>query len=323
MLAARDYGGKECEISGKSSCDRHNTMPVSPARANATDEDRYSAFWSNYQPGLAEFQAGTSDEVCRRRYRSEPDILEMAQFERWRGRDVLEVGCGIGSDALGFVESGAVYSGIDFSPTAVDIARKRLAACGYKPDVVQADATRLPFSDGSFDLVYSMGVLHHIPDVEKAVEEIERVLRPGGEAIVMLYHARSFNHVITIQALRRPLAPLLLVPGGVTLVSRLTQEPRERVEHYRQRIRGHGFGYLTDNASFVSESTDGPGNPLSRLYTRDSASRLFTRFAHVNVDVRYLNLRRFPLLRDLEGRSIARPLERRIGWHLWVRASRQ
>src|SRR5690349_13502776 len=103
--------------------------------------DRFVEFWSQYQPDLREAELIHDLDVRPERYAREPDIREMAEFDRWRARDVLEVGCGIGSDALSFAEAGARYHGIDFSTTAIDITLRRLAGAGLTGDVRNASAT--------------------------------------------------------------------------------------------------------------------------------------------------------------------------------------
>jgi ubiquinone/menaquinone biosynthesis C-methylase UbiE len=139
-------------------------------------------------PGTPEFYA----EVERERYRLEPYIFEFAQFERWQGRNVLEIGVGLGTDFVRFARSGARVVGIDLTAAAVEAVRRRLALEGLDGDVRLGDAEALPFADASFDLVYAYGVLHHTPDTPGAVAELRRVLRPGGEARVMLYSRRSW-----------------------------------------------------------------------------------------------------------------------------------
>src|SRR5205085_904898 len=121
----------------------------------------------------------------------------------WRDRDVLEAGCGIGTDGKQFARAGAVYTSIDFSPTALELARQRFAREGLSGEFVAGSLTELPFGDASFDLVYSVGVIHHIPDTERAVAEFRRVLRPGGRVLVMVYHRSSFNYHVSIMVLPR------------------------------------------------------------------------------------------------------------------------
>jgi SAM-dependent methyltransferase len=290
----------------------------------ALDASPHVAFWSRYQPGLqlVENGRGTS-EVRTARYALEPDIIEMARFSEWTGKNVLEIGCGIGTDAVEFVRNGARYTGVDFSPTAVAAATRRLGRLQRGGVVVQASADALPFQPESFDLVYSNGVLHHIQDVGAAVAEMSRVLRPRGVAVAMLYHGRSINYCMTIRVVRRVLAPILLIPGGINAVHALTKEPEERLVRYSQRLREEGPRYLLDRSLFVSESTDGPDNPLSRVYSEREAQRLFSDFSDVRTAVRYLNLRSYPCGSQMSQTSVGNWLERRVGWHLWVTAMKR
>jgi len=140
------------------------------------------------EPGTPEFYA----EVERERYRLEPYIDSFAEFDRWRGQRVLEVGVGLGTDFVRFVRAGADAVGVDLTEAAVGAVRQRLALEGLAAEVQVADAEQLPFDDASFDLVYSYGVLHHTPDTEAAVTEVRRVLRRDGEARIMLYSRRSW-----------------------------------------------------------------------------------------------------------------------------------
>jgi SAM-dependent methyltransferase len=132
------------------------------------------------------------DEIERARYELEPFIPAFAEFERWRGKRVLEVGVGAGTDFVGFARAGADISGVDLTQAAVELVEQRIALEGLQADVRVADAEQLPFADASFDLVYSWGVLHHTPDPGAAVREAHRVLAPGGEARIMLYARRSW-----------------------------------------------------------------------------------------------------------------------------------
>lgn len=132
------------------------------------------------------------EQVEAERYRLEPFIPSFAEFERWRGKRVLEIGVGLGTDFVRFARAGALVTGIDLTEAAAALVRRRLELEGLEGDVRAADAEALPFPDASFDLVYSWGVLHHTPDTERAVAEVRRVLAPGGEARIMLYWRRSW-----------------------------------------------------------------------------------------------------------------------------------
>jgi SAM-dependent methyltransferase len=156
------------------------------------------AFWNRQscdtQVARSEkFSEAYFDEIERFRYHDQPFIHSFAQFTRQHGRRVLEIGVGAGTDFSQWLRAGAVATGIDLTPEAIENITRRVAACRLpSPEkLLVADAENLPFPDASFDLVYSFGVLHHTPDTPKAVAEAVRVLRPGGELKIMLYNRRS------------------------------------------------------------------------------------------------------------------------------------
>jgi ubiquinone/menaquinone biosynthesis C-methylase UbiE len=161
-----------------------------------TLKEQVRQFW-NAEPCAMRFTTkpvGTRefyDEVEEFRYRVQPWHRRIAEFDRHWGERVLEIGCGMGTDALQFARGGAQVTVVDLTQSAIDITRKRFAIYGLPLEAHVADAEALPFPDNTFDVVYSFGVLHHTPDTEKALHEAVRVLRPGGRLIVMLYHRRS------------------------------------------------------------------------------------------------------------------------------------
>jgi ubiquinone/menaquinone biosynthesis C-methylase UbiE len=113
-------------------------------------------------------------------------------FDALSEKDVLEVGCGSGIAAQMFAEAGARLTAVDLTPWAVATTRARLEAFGLPGTVLEADGEALPFDDASFDLVFSWGVIHHSSDMDRALRELVRVCRPGGELVLMVYHRRSF-----------------------------------------------------------------------------------------------------------------------------------
>ncbi len=285
------------------------------------------SFWTEYQPGMRSTDADPGSpeyfaEIDKYRYTLEPAIAELVGFERWTARDVLEVGCGMATDGARFVRNGARYTGVDFSPKALEFAQRRFELEGGQAQLLQASATDLPFADETFDLVYSNGVIHHLPETRRAVEEFHRVLRPGGTAIVMVYHRGSFNYFVSIMLLRRALAALLLVPGAVAVAAAVTGERRDVLDGQRALLRTHGVRYLADRKLFLSHNTDGPGNPLSKVYSRRTGAALFEPFGTVQTHVRFLNLRAYPAGEQLESLRAVRRLGRRYGWHLWLRATK-
>jgi len=128
---------------------------------------------------------------ARVRYEREPEIQDFACFNTWAGRQVLEIGVGMGADYIRFIQAGARAVGVDLSLRSLELARQNAENNQVKPLLLHGDAEALPFPNGSFDLVYSWGVLHHTPEIERALREVHRVLRPGGECRAMFYNRTS------------------------------------------------------------------------------------------------------------------------------------
>lgn len=156
------------------------------------------AFWNaqscDTQVAKAEqFSRAYFEEIEAFRYFDQPFIHSFAQFTRFRDRRVLEVGFGAGTDFIQWLRAGAQVTGVDLTEEALRNLSHRIQTYGLPaPERLQiADAENLPFPDNSFDLAYSFGVLHHTPDTEKAIRELIRVVKPGGEIKVMLYNRRS------------------------------------------------------------------------------------------------------------------------------------
>lgn len=112
---------------------------------------------------------------------------------QYAGGKLLEVGCSMGNDTIQFARRGMHVTGVDITEKAIELIQGRFALYGEKGDFRVADAEALPFEDNTFDAVYSFGVLHHTPDTAGAIEEIRRVLKPGGKAFIMLYNTYSLN----------------------------------------------------------------------------------------------------------------------------------
>jgi ubiquinone/menaquinone biosynthesis C-methylase UbiE len=299
-----------------------------PKTVNANQElkERVREFWQAHPCGtkFSDAEMGTREFFERvevHRYAKEWHIPEAADFARARGLKVLEIGCGLGTDGAQFARAGADYSGVDLTDAAVELARKHFELVGLRGDFRTADAEGLNFADESFDLVYSHGVLHHTPDTAGAVREIYRVLKPGGRAAVMLYHRGSYNYRVGIRVLRRAGAGLLKSERGIKLVNRLTGEPIESLRKHAQLLRESTNGYLSSD-EFLSQSTDGAGNPLARVYSRREARELFKDFRETELRAYFLNKRFIPVIGKLLPRSIESALASRWGWHLWVYATK-
>jgi len=287
-------------------------------------KEQVRAFWQANPCGTKFTDAATGtrlfyERVAEHRYGTEWHIPSAARFGRARGLRVLEIGCGLGTDGAQFARAGANYTGVDLTDAAVELARKCFAVFGLPGEFRTADAEHLDFADESFDLVYSHGVLHHTPDTARAVAEVHRVLRPGGRAVVMLYHRNSYNYRVNINLLRRAGAHLLRTEGGLRLAHRLTREPVESLRQHAARIKADAESYLAPG-EFLNRNTDGALNPLARVYSKQDARELFRDFAEVEMATHFLNKRWLPLVGSFLSRTWEQRLAARWGWHLWIYA---
>jgi 2-polyprenyl-3-methyl-5-hydroxy-6-metoxy-1,4-benzoquinol methylase len=137
------------------------------------------------------------DEVRQRKYFVEPHIPDFADFERWHGKLILEVGCGIGTAAVDFALAGAQVTAVELSPGSLEIARQQAHAYGADIEFVEANAETLTSTFGimptRYDLIYSFGVLHHTPNPEQALQQLHHFVHKNTELRIMLYHRHSFK----------------------------------------------------------------------------------------------------------------------------------
>lgn len=144
------------------------------------------------------------DQVEARKYHVESHIPGFAQFERWKGLRVLEIGCGIGTDAVNFARAGARYTGVDLSQASLKLAIDRFRLYGLTGRFRLGNAERNLYDGERFDLVYSFGVLHHTPHPEWALAAIRRVMTPESEFRLMLYAADSWKAAMIRANLDQP-----------------------------------------------------------------------------------------------------------------------
>jgi 2-polyprenyl-3-methyl-5-hydroxy-6-metoxy-1,4-benzoquinol methylase len=156
-------------------------------------------YWEKQPCGTSDFIVGRTParsrdwfaNVEQHRYQEEPHIFTAAQFTRWAGKELLEIGVGAGCDHLQFARAGAICHGVDLTDAAIETTRQHLALHGHTSDLRRGDAEDLPFAATNFDLVYSWGVIHHSAHPERIIAEIHRVLRPGGSFVGMMYSRLS------------------------------------------------------------------------------------------------------------------------------------
>lgn len=269
-------------------------------------------FWNNKPCGVKNTTAepGTRvfyEEVEAHRYQEEFHIPVVGEFTDHPGEKVLEIGCGLGTDGRRFAQGGVDYTGCEFSFNSLRFARRGFDLFGLPGKFVCTDAERLPFSDARFDMVYSHGVLHHTPDTERTIQEVHRVLRPGGKAIIMLYARESFSYVAGVQTLGRLRLEWVRLRMGREAFNRFVGLPPQHQ------------GWLP-NWLVINNSTDGLGNPLSKLYSSRQLRQMFSAFREVSLEKHYFPRRKVPLIGPYLPPALAYWLGRLVGSFWYIKA---
>ena len=160
-----------------------------------------AAYWDEHIHDLAitTYPVGTPEffrQLDEYRYEKLNYLTRLVKFPAYEGKSVLEVGCGAGIDLVRFAGGGAKVTGIDLSKTAIDLASKNIDQSRQNADLRVMNGECMQFRDNTFDVVYAHGVLQYTADTGKMIAEIHRVLRPGGEAILMVYNKYSWLNLM-------------------------------------------------------------------------------------------------------------------------------
>jgi len=242
------------------------------------------------------------DRYDEYRYSTESHILKNLRRTDFHQKRVLEIGLGQGADAERIARHGARYSGVDLTDEAVRRTQMRFDLKGLPYERIEkASALSLPFNDSSFDIVYSHGVLHHIPEIATAQGEIARVLKPDGILIAMLYAKYSLNYLISISILRRL---------GLSALYATGMRPGGIYDHHLDNAKRVGLREYLRMENFVNVSTDGPGNRYSKVYDVAAIEKDFPAFEIVSTRKHFMHA---PPLR-----VSWLPLGSLLGWHLWA-----
>jgi len=235
-----------------------------------------------------------SDGVEQRKYFVEPHIPAFADFSRWNGKKVLEIGCGLGTDTLNFARLGAKVTAVDLSSYSLELAQKRLELNGLKATFYQANSEELtsvvPIEE--YDLVYSFGVIHHTPHPWRVIQQIKRYMGPKSTLKIMVYNKYSWKSLWVLA----------------------------KYGHMK-------FWNLDELMARYSEAQI--GCPVTYLYTRDSIKKLLTGLEIDNIFVDHVFPYDIKSYKNYEykrvwyfrmPRVLFRAFERALGWHLCVTA---
>jgi len=239
------------------------------------------------------------DEVEARKYFVEPHIPRFAEFERWRGKKVLEIGCGIGTDTVNFARHGAEVTAVDLSASSLEVARKRAEIYGVQDRVRlfagSAEELTSFVPRETYDLIYSFGVIHHTPHPDRVLAEARQYAAVGSALKIMVYHRYSWK-VLWI-------------------------------------VLGYGKGQFWRTAELIARNSEAQtGCPVTYTYSQPEARRLVEsygfRVTGLFVDhifpyriadyVQYRYVRAWPW--SWTSQATFRWLERRFGWHLCLTA---
>jgi SAM-dependent methyltransferase len=215
-------------------------------------------------------------------------------YDGYAGERVLEIGCGMGTMASNWAAAGAVVSAVDLNETAVAQTARRFELAGLEGDVQRADARSLPFEDATFSYVWSWGVLHHSPDIDRSLAELARVLRPGGGFGVMVYNRRSLLHLYMTEYVE-----------GFLHYERRFLDPVALASRYGDAAREEGNPHTW---------------PLTRRELRDALAPYSDDVAVrvLGTDVGFVLDTMFPRAGTTLPRTVKKAWARRLGWSLWA-----
>jgi len=235
-----------------------------------------------------QFEELTYEEKRKFRYELQDYMLTFYQYENFAGKRVLEIGCGAGIDSCEFARNGANVISVDFTEAGVKLTKELTRR--YNGDVARCSATVLPFNDSAFDVVYSFGVIHHVPDIDKVMAEISRVLKHSGIFMGMVYNKESLLYAY------------LMYYYGIKekMIQNVSEE--ELISRFSERREGC---------------------PYTKAYTTSELNALLSRYGLVNIDIRvFYNVIDIP---GYKRKVKLNPDDKQLnlGWHIAFKGVRQ
>lgn len=222
------------------------------------------------------------DDIAEKRYRMEPHIRPFARFEEWKGKDVMEIGCGLGTDTMSFAKAGAIVTAVDYSTSSLALAQTNAQQLGLPVTFFHANAELLSQTVPTkpYDLIYSFGVLHHTPNPENAYKEVAKYMNNDSVFKLMVYHSMSLKTFL-----------VMLQHGPL---------------HWRQKI------------AYYSEAKE--GSPITYTYTKSEITKLLDGCGLKvdSVEIHYLWMRWY--LKWMPA-PMLRFIDEHFGWNLCINAS--
>jgi ubiquinone/menaquinone biosynthesis C-methylase UbiE len=262
-------------------------------------------YWNNRPCNIRHSPAeiGTKqyfDEVEQRKYFVEPHIPKFAQFDRWKGKNVLEIGCGIGTDTINFARAGANVTAVDISAESLNLAKKRAEIYGVSSSIkfLECNAEELDkvLPKCHYDLVYSFGVIHHSPNPSAVLRAVTSLIREDGDLKLMVYNLLSWKAVY-----------ICFTYGKMRF-----WKIREFIPRYSEAEEGCPitFAYTKNEAKRLVESE---GFQVNNTYI----DHIFPYQIPQYVKYQYEKTRLIKVMPP----SIFRKLEKVMGWHIMIEAT--
>lgn len=259
-----------------------------PVKSQVSTLTAVKRFWESHPVAAASvpFPLGTPDyfryyDQLRESNESVNFSYALHEYRKSPGHRVLDVGCGNGYVLSRYAKEGAEVFGVDLTKTGIELCRKRFALNKLSGSFAVGSAEDLPYPSNSFDVVCSMGVLHHTPDTQRAVGEVFRVLKPGGRLIVMFYHRNSAKFRVNL--------------------------------FLRRLLQFRGLQQLVNEV-------DGRGNPKGDVYSEKELRDLLRSFEQLSIFAGFLRgTHIIPVIGRVIPNGWLRPLENKLGWFLYAK----
>jgi ubiquinone/menaquinone biosynthesis C-methylase UbiE len=216
--------------------------------------------------------------------------------QRFGGKNVLEIGCGMGTMAMNWAQHDAHIHVVDLNPKAVTETRQRFRLLGLPGQIIQGDANVLPFADDTFDYLYSWVVLHHSEALDRSFQEVFRVLKPGGEFGIMLYNRDSVLYWYFIR----------FIEGFLHAESRFLS-PLQLSSRYTD-------GDKTEGNPHTWPVTEEEMKQMLQKY----CSRLEFRLLGADIDFALHEVSLLPALARKIPLALRKAAARRWGWSIWI-----